>query len=116
MSLSRLTAPVRGRAWEGAGGKSEPGPHTLGTLLSLQESQNSNSLGKRFQGSKIAKAHNSKIPMEEFRVFNILSPYDSMLLILETSSPILHHWPPNLKTLAQRKSRNENERDSEGES
>lgn len=45
-------------------------------------------MGKRFQDAKIANAHNSNSPMEGFHVSKIPSPYDSMLLILETSSPI----------------------------
>lgn len=57
-------------------------------------------MGKRYQESKTVKAHNAKIPMEGCHVFNIPSRYDPMPLILETSSPIVHHWSPNLRTLA----------------
>lgn len=67
----------------------------------------------------MAKAPDSKIPVGGFHVFNIPSPYGSMLLILETSSPICSSLVPKPedrgRDKAQRKSKNEKrERDGEG--
>lgn len=102
---------------EGKGrGREEVRARTTYTLGSCRECSSNIPWVK---DSKMAKAPDSKIPVGGFHVFNIPSPYGSMLLILETSSPICSSLVPKPedrgRDKAQRKSKNEKrERDGEG--